>query len=88
MSPASACITGGDSENQRISTDTRTIQMEQDKKPGLSYSLTSAAFGATKGVKGETVRTRYYKTGSYFGAVPIRGPNGRLLWPDNTPTQK
>ena len=62
--------------------------MERDKKLELSYSLTSAAFGATKGVKGETVRTRYFKTGSYFGAVPIRGPNGRLLWPDNSTSTK
>lgn len=88
MSSVSACVTGGDSENQRISTDTRTIQMENEKSPEPKHSLTSAAFGAARGVKGETVRTRYYKTGSYFGAVPIRGPNGRLLWPDNTPTQK
>lgn len=88
MSSVSVCVTGGDYENQRISTDTRTIQMEEDKKQELNYSLTSAAFGATRGVKGETVRTRYYKNGSYFGAVPIRGPNGRLLWPDSATTTK
>lgn len=88
MSFASPCITGGDHENPRISTDTRIIQMEQGKKPELNYSLTSAAFGAMRGVKGETVRTRYCKTGSYFGAVPIRGPNGRLLWPDSATTTK
>ncbi len=88
MSPASECVTGGHSENQRISTDTTGIQMEQGKNSEPNYSLTSAAFGAKRGVKGETVRTRYYKTGSYFGAVPIRGPNGRLLWPDNSTSTK
>lgn len=62
--------------------------MEHEKKPELNYTLTSAAFGATKGVKGDSVRARYYKTGSYFGAVPICGPNGRLLWPDNHTTEK
>lgn len=88
MSSLSACVIGGHSENQRISTDTMDIQMEQGKNPEPKYSQTSAAFGAKHGVKGETVRTRYYKTGSYFGAVPIRGPNGRLLWPDNSTSTK
>lgn len=46
------------------------------------YSLTSSAYGAKHGIKGESVRMRYYKTGSYFGDVPRRSPNGRLLWPD------
>lgn len=83
MPSKSTCVIGGESENQRIATDTRMIQMEQSKTPAPNYSLTSSAYGAKHGVKGETVRTRYYKTGSYFGDIPARGPNGRLLWPDN-----
>lgn len=88
MSAASTCVTGGDSENPRISTDMEIFQMEQTTNPETKYSLTSSAYGAKRGVKGETVRTRYYKTGSYFGAVPVRGPNGRLLWPDESTTTK
>ncbi len=88
MPAASTCVTGGGSENQRIAIDTRIIQMEQAKNPQPKYSLTSSAFGARHGVKGESVRRRYYLTGSYFGAVPVHGPNGRLLWPDDSATTK
>lgn len=62
--------------------------MEQVTNPEMKYSLTSSAFGAKNGVKGDSVRTRYYKTGSYFGVVPVRGPNGRLLWPNESATTK
>lgn len=32
-------------------------------------------------VKPETVLRRYSTTGSYFGLLPTKLPNGRLLWP-------
>jgi hypothetical protein len=32
-------------------------------------------------VKPDSVRTRYCLTGSYFGVIPEKLPNGRLLWP-------
>lgn len=39
------------------------------------------AFGALNGVKGASVRARYCRTGSYFGVIPRKLANGRLLWP-------
>lgn len=35
-------------------------------------------------VKQESIRTQLCKTGSYFGVVPLRSKNGRLLWPANS----
>ena len=32
-------------------------------------------------VKTQTVLKRYSETGSYFGLVPVKLPNGRLSWP-------
>ena len=31
-----------------------------------------------------TLRSRFCKTGSYFGVVPIKLPNGKLWWPPNS----
>lgn len=42
---------------------------------------TTAQFAGKYLVKPATVRTRYCLTGSYFGIVPNKLPNGRLLWP-------
>ena len=32
-------------------------------------------------VKPQTVLKRFSQTGSYFGVVPLKLPNGRLAWP-------
>ena len=32
-------------------------------------------------VKAQTVLKRYCETGSYFGVIPQKLPNGRLAWP-------
>jgi len=32
-------------------------------------------------VKPQTVLKRFSQTGSYFGVVPVKLPNGRLAWP-------
>jgi len=32
------------------------------------------------GVKGHSLRAQYCTTGSYFGLIPRKMPNGRLLW--------
>lgn len=29
----------------------------------------------------QSIRKRYSQTGSYFGVIPQRLPNGRLRWP-------
>jgi hypothetical protein len=38
-------------------------------------------FAAKHLVKPQSVRSRYCRKGSYFGAKPRKLPNGRLLWP-------
>lgn len=42
---------------------------------------TTAEFAVKYLVKPNSVRTRYCLTGSYFGIVPKKLPNGRLAWP-------
>lgn len=32
-------------------------------------------------LRAQSIRKRYSQTGSYFGATPIKLPNGRLAWP-------
>jgi len=44
---------------------------------GFSTAQLASASLSTPG----TVRVRYCQTGSYFGLVPLKLPNGRLLWP-------
>lgn len=46
-----------------------------------TYELTTADFARQNGVTQEAVRRMLSAKGSYFGAVPIRRPNGRYLWP-------
>lgn len=45
------------------------------------FELTTSEFAQLAGVKAESVRTRYYKFGHYFGFVPVHRQNGRLAWP-------
>lgn len=47
--------------------------------------LTTAEFARLHGVTQDAVRQALSKRGSYFGAVPVRRSNGRLLWPVDTP---
>lgn len=51
----------------------------------IEYSLTTKQYAAQFGVKPISVRIRLCKTGSYFGDVPKRCVNGRLLWPNARP---
>ncbi len=50
-----------------------------------SYELTTAEFARQNGVTQEAVRRSLSEKGSYFGAVPIRRPNGRFMWPSVSP---
>lgn len=43
--------------------------------------LSTAEFARLHGVTQDAVRQALSKRGSYFGAIPTRRPNGRLLWP-------
>jgi hypothetical protein len=45
--------------------------------------LSCDEFSARKKVKAASVRSRISRTGSYYGAKPIRAPNGRLLFIDD-----
>ena len=48
------------------------------------FRLSTAEFAEQQLVQPQTVRKRYSLTGSYHGVRPLRLPNRRLLWPDNT----
>lgn len=43
--------------------------------------LTTTQFARELGISPETLRQAHSKQGSYFGVVPSKQPNGRLLWP-------
>lgn len=46
------------------------------------FILSTDKFASGNGVKGQSVRVRLCRTGSYFGVKPLKLANGRLLWPD------
>ncbi len=48
------------------------------------YALNTDEFAAQLLVLPQTVRKQYSQTGSYFGAIPLRLPNRKLLWPRDT----
>lgn len=50
------------------------------------YRLSTEEFANQWLVAAQTVRKCYSKTGAYHGIRPLRLPNRRLLWPDNTIT--
>jgi hypothetical protein len=47
-------------------------------------SLTTKDLQDGMNVKQESIRTQLSKTGSYFGVIPLKSKNGRLLWPANS----
>lgn len=55
------------------------LQIQSQPK---SFDLDTEQFAARNKVKPQTIRARICKTGSYFGVVPQRLRNGRLVWPD------
>jgi hypothetical protein len=40
-------------------------------------------FAASLDLRQQSIRKRFCLTGSYFGIVPKKLPNGRLLWPSD-----
>jgi hypothetical protein len=32
-------------------------------------------------LRAHSIRKRYYQTGAYFCLLPVKLPNGRLMWP-------
>ncbi|WP_079435700.1 hypothetical protein [Zoogloea sp. LCSB751] len=59
--------------------------MPTSSSPRPSYALSTAEFARQAGVTPEAIRRALSEKGSYFGAVPIRRPNGRFLWPSASP---
>lgn len=45
------------------------------------YELSAEQFASLNQVKPQSVRARLCRTGSYFGVLPLKLANGRLVWP-------
>lgn len=45
------------------------------------YELSCEEFAALNQVKAQTVRSRLCSTGMYFGVIPLKLANGRLVFP-------
>jgi len=43
-------------------------------------AVTTERMGELLGIKASSIRAQYCQNGSYFGVVPKKLPNGRLLW--------
>jgi hypothetical protein len=52
----------------------------------LRCCLTTKEIAAQYHAREQTVRKRYAATGAHCGIRPLKLPNGRLLWPENTIT--
>ena len=50
--------------------------------PPQTFDLSCQAFALLNQVKPQSVRARIYRTGEYFGVVPVRLANGRLAFPN------
>lgn len=44
-------------------------------------SNTTSSLAARLGIQPQSLRAAVCRAGSYYGVVPTRLPNGRLLWP-------
>jgi hypothetical protein len=47
----------------------------------IQYNQSAEQFAALNQVKAQSVRARLCRTGSYFGVVPLKLANGRLVFP-------
>jgi hypothetical protein len=47
----------------------------------FSNPCDTVEFAKMNGIKSASVRSRLWKTGSYYGVQPQKLANGRLLWP-------
>ncbi|KAF3461263.1 hypothetical protein GO287_02042 [Ralstonia solanacearum] len=50
--------------------------------PVLTKGVPTEVFANNNHIRPQTPRKQYCLTGSYFGVVPTKLANGRLLWPD------
>jgi predicted site-specific integrase-resolvase len=49
-----------------------------------SAGLPTATLALALGIRDHSIRKRYCETGSYFGVKPVKLPNGKLRWPDDS----
>ncbi|MDE1546915.1 DNA-binding protein [Dechloromonas agitata] len=49
--------------------------------------MTTEQLAGQLGLKPETIRKAAAKSGSYYGIIPRKLPNGRLVWPDDAVAQ-
>lgn len=47
----------------------------------FQLGLTTEQLAARLGLQAHTLRVALCRKGSYYGQVPTKCPNGRLLWP-------
>ncbi|WP_300336770.1 hypothetical protein [Accumulibacter sp.] len=52
-----------------------------DSSKTQEYDQSAEQFAALNQVKAQSVRARLCRTGSYFGVVPRKLANGRLVFP-------
>lgn len=50
---------------------------------GTRSRLTTEEFATSLGLEAQSIRKRLCQTGSYYDIVPVKLPNGRLMWPIN-----
>jgi len=53
----------------------------QKAAESVARNFSTEEFAAQLKVKPQTIRAGYCRDGVYFGVVPIKLPNRRLLWP-------
>jgi hypothetical protein len=81
MTADSTCTIGGRQDNLSKSIAAKDSEMPQTIIDVTACNQTTAEFAKPRKVKPESVLARYNRTGSYYGVVPKKGFNGRLLWP-------
>ena len=57
------------------------LEVEMKTEDKAVFVFFSKEIAALNKVQPEAVRNQFYKHGEYFGAVPCRLRNGRLIWP-------
>lgn len=49
--------------------------------------MTTNELAKALGLSPESLRQAHSKAGNYYGLVPLKLPNGRLAWPDDSIAQ-
>ncbi len=47
-------------------------------------AVTTTALADAIGIKPESIRSHISRKGEYYGVVPQKLPNGRLIWPEDS----